>query len=530
MIGDIAEENIVGQTCDRRFLVTRTCYVVLEEGCYRLKRRGCIRTTRQTQVWLNACLRMRREHLQCGPLLRRIALKWWSTKIPGGKGQNKEKSQERCISGLQFANITLFHYALSETGQTESSIKVPKQRTYTDRRPVIPSSVASISCAGLGTTKLLDRLNATLGTSYTLDTPSLSSHLEWLRLRSRIRATPTPPTMKRDVGNGTRRQADPHPGVCGICAVIAVDHPPGPMGDIACWDGCDEAQTPINEYEYASLELTRIEMSDLGAEYAWVGCALLETGPGEDEWKPVVPTIGHVYRQNQMVVYYYSGLGRPLSLEMGDLDSRRRCWFNRAWWLQEISEVGGDTDDGPLRLKAVPIDREEDEVVLRFHKQLSSLTNIAQHMRRRASEGAIDKIAGMAFLLRYLLIPRRRRDTFFLYPAPGNGNRTQIQNMELPATGGICLYEEVTRLEAMDADWHDGFCNEKGGWLWKARKGLLDDGRCDTGRTRTCKIVATHQHPIPEDSYTLISGALTEMDGGRKSWEVVENRSVDYFV
>ncbi len=125
-----------------------------------------------------------------------------------------------------------------------------------------------------------------------------------------------------------------------------------------------------------------------------------------------------MYHQNQMVVYYYSGLGRPFSLKAGDLESRRR-WFNRAWTLQEISEnsmIGGDTDSSPL--KAVPIDDHgnfEDDVVTRFFEKLGSLKNIAQevhnvfdalaHMRERESEGAIDKIAGLAFLLRSKTIP-----------------------------------------------------------------------------------------------------------------------------
>ncbi|KAK0470905.1 hypothetical protein IW261DRAFT_1612376 [Armillaria novae-zelandiae] len=466
--------------------------------------------------------------------------------------------------------------ALSETGQTESSIKVPKQRTYTDRRPVIPSSDASISCASLGTTKLLDRLNTTLGTSYILDTPSLSPHLESCILNDYDFGTAYARLHPRWYGDLMTIQDE-------LCTLEAQDRemrerafvdkriltplmPPRRVWDLysnrvvprwtirrdpwailhAWMDVTNRinVQTPINRYEWpvpipkdTSLELIWIEMLNLGTEED------LRT----DEWKLDMPTIGHVCHQNQMVVYYYSGLGRPLRLKPGDLDSRR-CWFNWAWTLQEISEnsiIGGDTDDGPL--KAVPIDKEEDEVVLRFYKQLLSLTNIAQevhnvfntlaHMRHRASEGAIDKIAGMAFLLRSRTIPayyetqsvedawaelvnamreRYRGDMLFLYPAPGNGNRMwrpswdQIQNMELPSTGGIYLYEEVMRLEEMDTDWHNGFCIEKAyvrGLAVEDSEGA--SGRAemcvedDTGRTHTFSIVATHQYPIPEDSLGL---------------------------
>lgn len=68
--------------------------------------------------------------------------------------------------------------AFSETGEAESSIKVPHQRSYTGRKPVIPSSLADTPCATLGIQGVLDQLNTTLGTSHTLDTPSVSSLLE----------------------------------------------------------------------------------------------------------------------------------------------------------------------------------------------------------------------------------------------------------------------------------------------------------------------------------------------------------------
>ncbi|SJL10786.1 uncharacterized protein ARMOST_14180 [Armillaria ostoyae] len=44
--------------------------------------------------------------------------------------------------------------------------------------PVIPSSLADTPCATLGTQGVLNKLNVTLRTSYTLDTPSLCPILE----------------------------------------------------------------------------------------------------------------------------------------------------------------------------------------------------------------------------------------------------------------------------------------------------------------------------------------------------------------
>ncbi len=62
----------------------------------------------------------------------------------------------------------------TEIGQTEESIKVPNQQAYIGREPVISSSLADTPCSNLGLQGLLYLLNTTLGTSYTLDTPSLS--------------------------------------------------------------------------------------------------------------------------------------------------------------------------------------------------------------------------------------------------------------------------------------------------------------------------------------------------------------------
>ncbi len=68
--------------------------------------------------------------------------------------------------------------AVVETGQAESFIPVLNQRSYTDRKPVIPSSLANTACVDLGIEGVLERLNIILGTSYTLHTPSVSSLLK----------------------------------------------------------------------------------------------------------------------------------------------------------------------------------------------------------------------------------------------------------------------------------------------------------------------------------------------------------------
>ncbi len=71
--------------------------------------------------------------------------------------------------------------AFTETGQAETLTIVPKQQAYTGRMPVISSHLADTPCATLGIQGILDQLNCTLGTSYTMDTLKLSGlaqHLE----------------------------------------------------------------------------------------------------------------------------------------------------------------------------------------------------------------------------------------------------------------------------------------------------------------------------------------------------------------
>ncbi|KAK0476775.1 hypothetical protein IW261DRAFT_1490038 [Armillaria novae-zelandiae] len=78
-------------------------------------------------------------------------------------------------------------------------------------------------------------------------------------------------------------------------------------------------------------------MLNLGQEYTWLDIICLRQvgGPGEslraEEWKLDVPTIGKVYAHEPSVCYL-SGLGRPLTLKEGDLESDR-SWFRRAWTL-----------------------------------------------------------------------------------------------------------------------------------------------------------------------------------------------------
>ncbi|SJL16896.1 uncharacterized protein ARMOST_20426 [Armillaria ostoyae] len=314
---------------------------------------------------------------------------------------NLEEEQEKC---LPVGTLSAF----IETGRPESSIPVLKQRSYTGSERVIPSALANISCANLGVDAVVEKLNVILGTSHKL-MASVSavlesyitrnydfgmvygylrrywvyfSDLDWARdaeeearkkeqellVNGRIKALHT---SCRRVWDLYANQVVPYWATCY-----------NPWGISHAWmDERDRVDvwTPINRCEWpvpmpkdANLDLIQIEMLNLGAEYVWMDvlCLRQEGGPREDlrmqEWKIDMPTIGWVYVGSAPVVCYFCGLGRPLRLKPGYFEDDR-CWFKRAWTLQEISEetiIGGETgDDGTLA----------EDIQLRFHEQLASL-------------------------------------------------------------------------------------------------------------------------------------------------------------
>ncbi|KAK0201260.1 hypothetical protein DFS33DRAFT_1447548 [Desarmillaria ectypa] len=214
--------------------------------------------------------------------------------------------------------------AFTETGQAESSIKVPKQWAYISQWPIIPSSITDTPCTDLGLQGILDQLNIILKTSYSLDTPSISSILK--------------DCISNNYDFGT---AYGH-----LCYVWRKVKYSTVQDQLCIYEKKDQKRQ----------QEALIEMLNLGLEYMWLDvlCLRQDGGPSEDlckeEWKLDIPTIGQVYRWND-VVTYLSGLGWSLSLKESDLDS------------DQIQEVGicnmiiaEDTPDGPMHAK--PIDKD----------------------------------------------------------------------------------------------------------------------------------------------------------------------------
>ncbi|KAK0449094.1 uncharacterized protein EV420DRAFT_1312947 [Desarmillaria tabescens] len=319
--------------------------------------------------------------------------------------------------------------------------------------------------------------------------------------------------------------------------------------------------TPINGKEWpvpipkdADLHLIRIEMLNLGLEYTWLDVLCLrqiqKDGLREDlrveEWRLDVPTIGYVYDWAYQVVIYLSGLGQPLSLKEGDLNSDR-SWFRRAWTVQEIGDedriIAGDTPDGPLHAK--PIDEDgnyKTDILTQFHMQWKSFSTQDQgiftalaNMQERVSTNPVDKVAGLAFPLWPKTIPAYHEsesledawtalvnamsswmwvDFLFLYPAVGQGCKkwrpTWKQVMTDPLPKNTLCFGKVKHDDEKNEDWYEGPCIEKGlvqGLDVGSAEGGDRHGELVVedvhGMVHTFKIIATHQCLVPEGLYTL---------------------------
>ncbi|PBK63558.1 hypothetical protein ARMSODRAFT_538481 [Armillaria solidipes] len=510
--------------------------------------------------------------------------------------EDDSTSEDSIESEYDLPEITIS--SLTETGQAESTIPVLKQRSYTGAF-VIPSALANTPYADLGVIGFVENLNAALGASYTADKvhPVLNSILDFykgqncdfgtayahfhtfnycnwdIELSGLRKEEKGDQKMRQNaLGDGriTRRKVPPHrvwdleanrvvpywvarKDKDGLPDIWAISH--AWMNDKERGD----VMTPINGYEWpvpvpkdTNLDLIRIEMLNLGAEYAWLDvlCLRQSGGRGEhlrkEEWKLDVPTIGRVYDDNQgHVVCYFNGLGRPLSWPP-DFDSDR-SWFRRAWTLQEIGAnseriiFGGETGD--------------DSISGTFDEQLNSLgdlwlvENALLQMQKRVSTNPMDRVAGLAYLLDTKYIPTydaeqseesawvalvnamagvSRMNLLFCYPEPGNGSKCwrasweQVMNTTFPSLGGVEVDDEtgVGRTDETDVDWYQGLCINSA----KVR-GLADTSDKETPRQGelvfiddteeplTFNILADHQCSIPDGSYTLIGCKRGVYDG-----------------
>ncbi|KAK0222384.1 hypothetical protein IW262DRAFT_1460707 [Armillaria fumosa] len=514
---------------------------------------------------------------------------------------------------IVFPEVTIS--AFTETGQVEASIKVPLQRSYTGQDPVIPSSLADTPCVTLGVQGLLDGLNATLRTSYILDNAPLLSILEdcveknddfgaaygrlrrlwytsnWNNIRDELRRRQEDDTetrLKALVGNRIvdpnlrpRRLWDLYSNRVVPWWVSDTKLIPRPISHawvdeqdrVDMWTSINGKEWPVPVPKGASLDLIRIEMLNLGVEYAWLDvlCLRQKGGPKEDlrmeEWKLDVPTIGQVYFGAEVVIYL-SGLGLPSNVKEDDLDSER-CWFRRAWTLQEVGWyriIAGNILDGPIHAK--PTDHSGNygtELLTMFHKQLGPdkrswhLFGRLADMRKRVSTNPVDKIAGLAFPLMPNTIPAyhesqsledawtalvnsmisgMRVSFLLLYPGVGLGCKKwrptweQVMTESLPED--TYYIGHVEHDEEADEDSFECLCI-KNGHVRGLDVELEGVHRCGElvvesadGMLHTFAIRATHQIPIPKDTYTFLgSRAWLESDQIQRLYWAVGRRLAD---
>ncbi|PBK73192.1 hypothetical protein ARMSODRAFT_1015985 [Armillaria solidipes] len=429
---------------------------------------------------------------------------------------------ENCVynwTKLSLPQVTLS--TLAETGQAESTITVPKQRSYTGRKPVIRSALASTPCINFGIHGVLERLNAILCTSYTLNASILRSVLESFiaqnydfgTVYTNIRPYWYDLTTIRYISESWDRHREMRQHILANNMISGKNIPPRRIWDLYTnrvvsdeermnvWTPINGFEWPVPIPEYADLDLIRIEMLNLEAEYVWLDvlCLRQESGWREDlrkeEWKVDVPTIGSIYR-NAMVVYYLSGLGRPFCLQPGDLESER-CWFRRAWTLQE----------------------EELQALQTMTRR--GIFNVLWQMRNSVSTKPLDKVTGLAYILSAKSIPiydetQSEEDAWaalvgvmpklylqelLLYPEPGNGCKLWRPSWSqvMAGTHSVGLPGLMKSTGELEGDWYEGPCMKSGN-VWGladvSNEGIPRQGELVikdfTGAPHTFKISAKH--------------------------------------
>ncbi|SJL17318.1 uncharacterized protein ARMOST_20867 [Armillaria ostoyae] len=437
--------------------------------------------------------------------------------------------------------------------KSEEEIAVPSQRNYTGAKPVISASLANTPCTTFGLRGLLDRLNDTLGTSYTLDITTRSSLLEdcianeydfgiaygslhgawytdnWSLIPFRLRESSNIPSASAEYSD-------------------AISH---------AW--VDEKErmdvwTPINGRQWP-VSIPKDADLNMGLEYVWLDvlCLSQRGGLREDlrveEWMLDVPTTGQVYRVVK-VYCYLSGLGRPLTVTQDYFYSDRR-WFNRAWTLQEVAHqnhvICGVTPDGPLDAKPYKDGSYANESLKRFYQKLRCLRQafheifeVLEEMRRRASTNSVHKIAGIAFLLGPCTIPAYYETQSI--EEPGNAGTIwrpswdQLMEKPLPeyhTPADNSYYTRIERDTENNIDrCEEALCIENGfvrGLAVVGVPGTYRHGELlieePSGIQHSFRITAIHQYHIPDGTYTLIGSQESRYDSQRQWVQWVVGRS-----
>ncbi len=165
----------------------------------------------------------------------------------------------------------------------------------------------------------------------------------------------------------------------------------------------------------------------------------------------------------------------------------------------------------------------------------------------------VDKVAGLSFCLLTKQIPAyyerqsledawdalvntmnpfTRCYLLFLYPEPGNASKKWRPSWEQAMTGhlptdSMRVSEQIERDDEADVDQCRFSCIERGfvqGLSVGGAEGVDRHGELTVedsdGTKHTIKIIATHQYPIPEDTYALLRGPFAWKDFNREPDDV----------
>ncbi|KAK0478144.1 hypothetical protein IW261DRAFT_1594039 [Armillaria novae-zelandiae] len=312
----------------------------------------------------------------------------------------------------------------TEIGQTEESIKVPQQRAYTGRAPVISSSLADTPCSSLGVQGLLDLLNTTLRTSYTLNTPHLSS-------------------------------------VLGDCIAHEYDFGTA-YGRLR--------KTWHSHFTGIQMELQKCEAEDIKRRKDALAGSLIVRA---------------------------------------DMDPRR-VWDLRAWTVQEVGVES--TTAGRIQSPYGTLSAMQDRI------STYKVAGLAYSLRTRSIPAYYESqsLEDAWTALVNVMLTSYRGDLLFTYPEPGMGCKkwrpSWKQVMEKPLPTVIGDWEWHADVRRNDDDWFAGPCIERGFVRELAMGGEEGIDRCGElvvedkdGITHAFHITASHQYPIPEDTYTLLA-------------------------
>ncbi len=514
-----------------------------------------------------------------------------------------------------------------KTGQEGSTIPVVRQRSFIGR--VLPSAVADIPCAELGVQGVLEKLNVldcTPGSPrynaweyFVAEDCDLGTAYAHLRYKQHVidigkhvtEAREYDEKMRRDLLE--KREIGNYAPPRRLWDLRANRVVPWWATSIGAWaishawvanENLKYEMTPINGYEWpvpmpkdADLDCIRIEMLNLGAEYVWLDVLCLrQAGRGEDprghigkrkwrrreavrkeEWKVDLPMIGWVYQNVHQVACYLSGLGLPLSFKTDRDFENERCWFNRAWTLQETPRdviIAGRTHNNDridkrfMTMQTYRMLEHRLKILHRIQQWAEGAERIfcfLEEMKKRKSSNPVDKVTGLVYLFQLKHIPiydadqceedawtellnaadgQLRASFLFFYPKP-NGDGSWRPSWQQLMTETFLTWSYISRSIDLnvhwtekDGDWCGGprmdACHVRGladesqksprladeSLLWPYRQYGKLNVKDSSGGEHTIDIYAEHEYPIPDGLYTLLGVIGDSLQVKRSFWVV----------